>query len=104
MPCRTISTMAPLPSQLPCSGAPAASGRLKDICETYLTVSLRSPNAGSPAWQTTGSIDVPHAESAQVQLGGALAPSGLSKISGSRLLSISLSSITCCDDFHPVTT
>src|ERR1700733_2388148 len=79
MPCRTISTMAPLPSPLPCSGAPAASGRLKDICETYLSVSLRSPNAGSPAWQTRGSVDVPHAESAPVQLGGALEPLDLPK-------------------------
>lgn len=37
MPCRTISIMGSLPPPLPCSGALAASGRLKDICETNLS-------------------------------------------------------------------
>src|SRR5260370_21937823 len=102
MPCRTISTMAPLPSQLPCSGAPAASGRLKDICETYLSVSLRSPNAGSPAWQTTGSIDVPHAESAPVQLGAPLRHCACQD-QRQAVLSISLGQSHAANDFHPVT-
>src|SRR4030081_42414 len=45
------------------------------ICTRWvenLSVSLRSPSAGSPDRQTTRSIDVSHAESALVQLGDAL--------------------------------